>query len=362
MFGKLYLGEIKKHMRPKTIIALAVAFVIFFIIFAVVYNIDLTETLQGSTIDYIDGEGQTVTMTIDEYLAMVQGQQNIFKDITPDNVDSAITDARAELERAKAYDKEHDTNEAYYARSRLTVLEYIKANNINGADMKIEGLGDYKGLNSAEGFVNSYFGILIIILSIYGIVMAAGTYADEYRNGTIKLLMMRPITRNQLTTAKLLASYTVILAYLGITTLIAYAYGAIALKNKSLDVVYMIFNARSVIKTTIGGAMTISMLFSVIYVLTLMTASFSIGTLLRKKTVGIILSFIIFFGIISSIFSSFDMQILTLSANYNLGKYFMFGANNMQYGNFFVSLAVLVVYWAIMLVSTYLVVNKRDIA
>jgi len=192
--------------------------------------------------------------------------------------------------------------------------------------------------------------------------MAAGIFADEYRNGTIKLLMMRPITRNQLTTAKLLAAYSVVLAYLGITSLIAYAYGAIAFKNKSLEVVYQVFNAQSVIKTTIGGAMFANMMFSAIKLLTLITASFTIGTLLKKKTAGIILSFIILFGIVSTIFSSFDFQIITLSANYSLNQYFSFGHNYMQYGNFFVSLAVLAVYWATMLVSTYLVVGKRDIA
>ncbi|NCA92784.1 hypothetical protein EOM82_05985 [bacterium] len=362
MFGKLYLGEIKKQLRPKTIITLAVFFVIFFIIFAIVYNIDLEGMFQENNITTVDEQGQEVEMTIEEFLTMTLNQNNVFKDVNQFNVDIAIDDAKRDLEEAIARDKINNTNEAYYQRGVVTVLEYIKANNINGADMKIEGLADYKGLNSAEGFVSSYFNIVLIILSIYGIVMAAGIFADEYRNGTIKLLMMRPITRNQLTTAKLLGAYTVILGYLGITSLIAYAYGAIAFNNKSLEVVYQVFNARSVIKTTIGGALFTDMVFSTIRVLTLITASFTIGTLLRKKTAGIILSFIIFFGIVSTIFSSFDFQIITLSANYSLNSYFIFGGNNMQYGNFFVSLAVLAVYWAGMLASTYLVVGKRDIA
>lgn len=361
MFGKLYLGEIKKQLRPKAIITLVIFFVIFFVIFAVIYNIDLEKMFQEATISTLDQEGQEVEMTVEDYLEMIQGQGNVFKDVNPQNVDSAIADAKKALDEAVARDKENNTNEAYYARSVVTVLEYIKANNINGADMKIEGLGDYKGLNSAEGFVSSYFNIVLIILSIYGIVMAAGIFADEYRNGTIKLLMMRPITRNQLTTAKLLGAYSVILGYLGITTLIAYAYGAIAFNNKSMEVIYQVFNARSVIKTTMGGTLFVDIMFSVIKLLTLITASFTIGTLLKKKTIGIILSFIILFGIVSTIFSSFDFQIITLSANYSLNSYFSFGVNNMQYGNFFVSLAVLAGYWAIMLVSTYLVVGKRDI-
>lgn len=362
MLSKLYLGEVKKQMRPKAMITLAIFFVIFFIIFAIVYNLDIENLISNEMITTTDENNETIQMPADEFLESIMNQGNDFYDVTSENIDEYIIQAQNDLVNAKKLDKENRTNTAYKSQSILTVLNYLKDNNMEGKDMVIEGTSNYLGLNSAEGFVSTYFSTLILILSIYGIVMAAGIFADEYKNGTIKLLMMRPITRNRLTLAKLLATYTIVLGYLGIMSLIAYAYGAIAFKNLSLKTVYMVFNARYIWQTTAGGALFLNMLLTSIKLLSLLTASFTIGTILRKKTVGIIASFVILFGIVSAIFSSFKMQILTLSANYDLNMYFSFGGGTMPLGNFFTSAGVLVVYWAIMLFATFTVVKKRDIA
>lgn len=362
MFGKLYLGEVKKQMRPKAIITLAIFFIIFFIIFAVIYNVDLDNILSGSNITTTNEYGETIEMPIDEYVALLMNQNNVFYDVNSTNIDEKINQARFNIVEAKQYDKENKTNTTYYAKSVLSVLNYLKTNNIEGKDITVEGTSNYLGYNSTEGFVSSYFDTLILILTIYGIVMAAGIFADEYKNGTIKLLMMRPITRSQLTLAKLLGAYTVVLGYLGVMSLIAYAYGAIAFKNLSLKSVFIVFNATSIIKSTTGSVVFLNMFIKVIKLLTLVTASFTIGTLLRKKTTGIIASFVLLFGIVSAIFSTLGIQIFTLSANYDLGAYFTFGGSVMRFGNFYRSCAVLLVYWAIMLVSTFLVVEKRDIA
>lgn len=362
MFGRLYLGEVKKQMRPKAIITLAIFFVMFFILFAVIYNLDIDSIISGETITTTNADGETVEMPANEYLEMVMNQSNVFFDVTSQNIDERITIAESNLLTAKALDKANKTNTAYAAESQLTVLKYLKANNLNGADIAVEGASNYLGLNSAEGFVSTYFETLVLILSIYGIVMAAGIFADEYKNGTIKLLMMRPITRNQLTLAKLLATYSVVLGYLGIMSLIAYAYGAIAFKNISSAPVLMVFNGKHILESTAGGVLMIRMILTGIKLLSILTASFTIGTLLRKKTVAIIASFIIMLGIISMIFTAFKLQILTFSANYNLGMYFGYAGNTMRFGNFYLSLGILVFYLAAMLVSTFVVVKKRDIA
>lgn len=362
MFGKLYLGEIKKQMRPKAIITLAIFFVIFFVLFAVIYNIDIENIISNETITTTDENGETVEMPADEFLQTVLNQSNVFFGVTAENIDERIAAAQSNLNAAKEYDKANKTNTAYTAKSELAVLNYLKENNLSGADVAVEGASNYLGLNTAEGFVSTYFETLVLILSIYGIVMAAGIFADEYKNGTIKLLMMRPITRNQLTLAKLLATYSIVLGYLGIMSLIAYAYGAIAFKNVSKVAVLMVFNGKHILQSTAGGVVMIKMILTAIRLLSLVTASFAIGTILRKKTIGIIASFIIMFGIISMIFTAFKLQILTLSANYNLNMYFSYGGSTMRFGNFYISLAVLVCYWAAMLVSTFLVVQKRDIA
>lgn len=371
MFGKLYLGELKKLARPKALITLAVLCVVLFIVFAVIYNIDLDKTIDDiyDMVEKIDGEAE-----IEEEEG--GADNNIFNyytdydisEVTPENVDEIIAALNVKKKTYEARNKEKEFKglygtEIHDIKCEITMLEYMKANNVYGK-INVEGYITYYSAKNAEAFALSYFELVARILAIYGIVMAAGLYADEYLRGTIKLIMLRPVTKNQVTTAKLLALFTYLIGILGIASLIGYIYGVIAYKSVSLEKIYVVFNERSVFISTVGGTVFYKMFFAAVKVLSFASLSYAIGTILRKKTPAIILSFIVYLGIISALFTIFGGERFLFSVNTDLSLYFGFiepGKSFINGGNFFLALPMLVIYLAAIISSTYLVVNKRDV-
>ncbi len=368
MFGKLYLGELKKLTRPKALITISVICVVLFILFAVIYNINFDKMIDDIDDMAESVETETGTETgedADEDDGMSDYYTDYISATTPENVDETIANLTATKKEYEALNKQKETKGYFGAQIHeldcgIAMLEYMKANNVYGK-FNVEGYATYYSAKNAEAFALSYFTLVAGILAIYGIVIAAGLYADEYSRGTIKLIMLRPVTKNQVTTAKLLALFTHLIGILGIASLIGYIYGAIAYKSVSLEKIYVVFNGSSVFVSTVGGTVFYKMFFSVVKILSYATLSYAIGTILRKKTPAIILSFIVYLGIISALFSFFDGERFIFSTNTDLSVYFGFGSNFMNGGNFFIALPMLVVYLAAIIVSTYLVVNKRDV-
>ncbi|MCI5790679.1 MAG: ABC transporter permease [Clostridiales bacterium] len=363
MFGKLYLGELKKLARPKALITLAVLCVALFIVFVIIYNMQIEEPLNTlreaaeSTENFTEATGDGVFDYYQDYISAA----------TPENVDELIAELNETKKTYEERNKKKETKGQYGAaikelRCGIAMLEYMKAHNVYGKNLNVEGYASYYAVKNAESFALYYFRTIAAILTIYGIVMAAGLYADEYARGTIKLVMLRPVTKNQVTTAKLLALFTYILGILGVASLLGYAYGAIAYKSVSAEKVYVVFNASSVFACTVGGTVLYKMFFAAVKVLSFASLSYAIGTILRKKTPAIILSFIVYLGIISALFTIFGGERFLFSTNTDLSVYFGFGVGEyINGGNFFLALPLLVIYLAAIISSTYLVVNKRDV-
>ncbi len=363
MFGKLYLGELKKLARPKALITLAVLCVALFIVFVIIYNMQIEEPLNTlreaaeSTENFTETTGDGVFDYYQDYISAA----------TPENVDELIAELNETKKTYEERNKKKETKGQYGAaikelRCGIAMLEYMKAHNVYGKNLNVEGYASYYAVKNAESFALYYFRTIAAILTIYGIVMAAGLYADEYARGTIKLVMLRPVTKNQVTTAKLLALFTYILGILGVASLLGYVYGAIAYKSVSAEKVYVVFNASSVFACTVGGTVLYKMFFAAVKVLSFASLSYAIGTILRKKTPAIILSFIVYLGIISALFTIFGGERFLFSTNTDLSVYFGFGVGEyINGGNFFLALPLLVIYLAAIISSTYLVVNKRDV-
>ncbi len=367
MFGKLYLGELKKLTRPKALITISVVCVVLFIVFAIIYNIninldafvnDMTDIAASIEGEIEVGETDETDDTSGDFADYVFGA-------TPDNIDEKIAYFNAKLKEYQALNKQKEF-EGYYATDiydiecTIAMLEYMKANNVYGK-FNVEGYTDYS-LRNAESFVLGYVELVTAILIIYGIAMAAGLYADEYSRGTIKLIMLRPVTKNQVTTAKLLALFTHLIAIFGIASLMGYVYGAIAYKSISLEKVYVVFNGSGVFASTVGGTVFYKMFFTVVKILSYATLSYAIGTILRKKTPAIVLTLVVYLGIIAALFTFVGGERFIFSTNTDLSVYFGFVKTSfMDGGNFFIALPMLIVYLAVIIVSTYLVVDKRDV-
>jgi len=349
MFGKLYLGEIKKILRPKSLIALAVAIVLFFIIATIAYNVQVTLNL-GT-----DGDAE-VTGTVFEILG---GGYDLSS--TPEQVDQSIIEATENYDEAAVFDKSHKTNQRYAARAILTALRYQKAHGLyKSFTVATSGM---LGGKSAEGFTSVLISMLGMVLLVYGIVLAAGLYADEYKNGTIKLVSLRPVSKNQLTTAKFLAGLTILVGIFLLCVFIAFLYGCAAYGSNSSSVVYMVFNSKSVIKSSVGGVAFLEIVSAAMQVGSLYTLAFALSTITRKKTAAIVLSLLVWLGLAASLLGMISPYIppFLFSPNMSISEFFLLGSNYSVLASFWLTLPMFVFYNGGLIAAMYLVVNKKDV-
>lgn len=358
MFGRIYCGELKKIVRPKAMIVLSVVLLIVLIAYAIFYN--FVGTVTKMVVDSVEGE------EAQEFIPVSVLQQDYT--FNEENVNAGIAMTEAEIQELEERYKTEKTGYNVYpslfsAKARLTALKYVRDNKLYGEDTRVLGVNyTIGGLSlTADGFASDYMSVVVAVMAIYAIVIGAGLLADEMKNGTIKLLLTRPITKNQLLTAKFLAALTVSLGIAALFTLIGFVYGAIAFPVEATKPIYLVFNGTSVFRSTVGGYLFGTFVMSLVRIATMCLIAYFLGTIARKKTTGIIVTIIIHLGIVSAILGLLPVQIALLSPNMGLMNYFSPASSVPIYGNFFISLAVYVAYVAAITFGLYFSVNKRDV-
>lgn len=347
MLGKLVLGEIKKVMRPKSLITIGIIFIVLFVLFAVFYNINW----EGILNDLAEQSGGEVS----EYIEIFNSELSFLKDVDETNINEKIAFYQGEYNKAIEEENGFD----YYYKGVITVLNYVKSNNLYGQTLNIAGESGFTA--SAENFAMTYFSTVLSVLIIYAIVVMVGLYADEYKSGTIKLVMLRPVTQNIVTLSKIIAMFTVLLSLLGITTLVGYLYGLAAFGNVSMTKVLVVFNARHIWQMTYGGYVFLLMLLGSASLLSFGMLAFSLGTILKKKTLAIIIGFVVMLGIISSLLSFIGIDRFMFSKVNDLSGFLQLDYNAPYKANFFIAMPMLIVYNAIMYFGVFFSTNKRDI-
>jgi ABC-2 type transport system permease protein len=348
MLGKLVLGEIKKILRPKSLITIGVVFILLFILFAVFYNINW-EGMLNELSNQTGGE-------VSEYIDIFNSEVEFLKDVDETNVDANIAFYQSQYDKAI----EDENGLDYYYKGVTTVLNYVKANNLYGQDLTIAGETNLRA--SAENFAMTYYSTVITVLIIYAIVVMVGLYADEYKNGTIKLIMLRPVTNNKVMVAKIIAMFTVLCALLGITTLIGFLYGLAAFGSVGMTNVLVVFNARTVWKMTYGGYVFLDMLLKSASLLSFGMLAFSLGTVLRKKTLAILIGFVLLLGIVAGLLSFIGIDRFMFSEVNDLSGFLHLNYGAPYKANFFIAMPMLILYNAIMYFGVFFTTNKRDIA
>ena len=229
------------------------------------------------------------------------------------------------------------------------VLEYRLANSIEPLDG-----------NSRESMIlnsSSVVGAIVVLLTV---IVAAGIVASEFTQGTIKMLLSRPVKRWKILTSKYM---TVILfgIFLMLLGFIASVLGAFLL-YQSGNGAELVWNGKEVVEVSVWGKGLYMLLLSFGNVFVTATFAFMIGSVFRSSSLAIGLSLFIYF---------MGSTLVLLLAKYEVVKYIVFTHMDltihetdfqivegitMQF-----SLAVLAVYVVIFLFVSYTTFIKRDI-
>lgn len=259
------------------------------------------------------------------------------------SVQGELTITKEQLGTTTLVDSERERLE-----DKEKVLEYRLANSIE----PLNG-------NSRESMImnSSGIGSIAVLLTV---IVAAGIVASEFTQGTIKMLLSRPVKRWKILTSKYVTVilFGILLMLIGFIVSIFGAY----LFFQSGQGQELVWNGKEVVEVSVWGKGLYILLLSFGNVFVTATFAFMIGSVFRSSSLAIGLSLFIYF---------MGSTLVMLLAKYEVVKYIVFTHMDLTiYETDFrivegitmsFSLAVLAVYIVIFLIISYTTFIKRDI-
>ena len=226
---------------------------------------------------------------------------------------------------------------------------------------------DIQNTNSLKGILENFysqFGIFLIVV----VVMIAGTIvSEEFNKGTIKLLLVKPYTRNKILLSKAITTFIMIIFIIVITLIMQILIGGIIFGFDSLSepVVAYNFNTNTMEEMNIFTNLGVQTLTQLPMIVLLATLAFAISTIFTNSTLAITISLLGFMSasIINQLAIGYDLQFMKyfVTMNWDLSMYLHGALPYMEGMNMTMSIIICVVYFLIMMIPTFMVFKKRNI-
>lgn len=212
---------------------------------------------------------------------------------------------------------------------------------------------------SRESMMMDTSGFTAIVL-LFTVIVAAGIVASEFSQGTIKMLLSRPVKRWKILTSKFLTVnlFSALLIIVGYLLTISFAF----LFFQTGDGQLLSWNGQEVVEASVIGKSLYMLVLSFGSVFVTSTFAFMIGVVFRSSSMAIGLSLFIYFT---------GTSIVMLLERFAFTKYLVFAHMELtQYETGYkiieditlpFSLAVLSVYIVVFLVTSYWTFIKRDV-
>lgn len=359
MFGKLYAGELKKMFSLKTALIMIAIFIFGFAVITIALN-----SFKDLTVGAIETDGPEVDISIWETFK---------RNISEEQAKAELNVLKAQLKELEKEKKDKGftyymgflagTDGIYNCKSQIAVYKYIIDNGLYNQDLyfydsavfAIGGLID----ESATSFASMMLGVFAFLLSVYALIIGSGAYANEMQNGTLKILLLKPITRNQLTLAKLLAMLTIVVAAVMAVFVFITAFSYIAYDDP-LDTMYYVFNASSVFKAPVSFPLFLAWLDLLLGSLAFGIMAFFFGTLMKKRVFGFVFPYA--FNFAATIASLIGIGRFWITNTVAWSGFFGMGSGISTGSNFFISMPLAIVYFGGMVALSFVVFNRRDVA
>lgn len=206
--------------------------------------------------------------------------------------------------------------------------------------------------------------MLLSLVSLFTIIVAAGILANEFRWGTIKLLLIRPISRTKI----LISKYSAVLVFSFITFLFVLLFswlsGGIFIGFDGINPHIVLEKGDGLEYVPVIGEILTDYGFSLVNLLMMATFAFMISSIFRNSALAIGLAiFLMLAGNqIVFFFVERDWAKYILFANTDLSQYFNGNTPMMEGMTLGFSVTVLIVYYIIFAAIAWIFFAKRDVA
>lgn len=205
---------------------------------------------------------------------------------------------------------------------------------------------------------------LLSIVSLLTIIVAAGIVTNEFKWGTIKLLLIRPISRTKI----LLSKFTAVLIFALVTLLFllvsSWLTGAAFFGIEGWNPSVVMQQGGEYVLVEVGSEIITEYGLGMVNLVMMTTFAFMISIVFRNNAlaVGTAIFLMLAGNTVVGIFSQYDWAKYILFANTDLSQYTNNFGPPIEGMTMGFSISMLVVYFVIFMVLSWLVFTKRDVA
>ncbi len=206
--------------------------------------------------------------------------------------------------------------------------------------------------------------LLLSLVSLLTIIIAAGIVANEFRWGTIKLLLIRPITR----TKALLSKYAAVILFAFFTLLFvllfSYIIGLIFYGFGSFNPHMLVDDGSGLAYVSVISEIVPAYGFKLVNLVMMATFAFAISTIFRNSAlaIGVAIFLMMAANPIMLYFSDRAWAKFILFANTDLSQYTAGSTPFMEGMTLGFSITVLIVYYLLFMALSWAFFTIRDIA
>jgi ABC-2 type transport system permease protein len=204
---------------------------------------------------------------------------------------------------------------------------------------------------------------LISVVTMFTIIVAAGIVAGEFSWGTIKLLLIRPVSRAKILFSKYVATFIFALLMLFSLFLFSVVFGGVIFGFSSIAQPHLVFSGGEVIERNMFSYILMLYSLSSVELLMMVTFAFMISTVFRSSSLAIGLAlFLMFTGTqLVQMLSQYEWVKYILFANTYLVQYIE-GTPIVEGMTMTFSLVMLTIYFVIFNILSWMIFQKRDVA
>ncbi|MFA1822123.1 ABC transporter permease [Virgibacillus oceani] len=203
---------------------------------------------------------------------------------------------------------------------------------------------------------------LVSIISLLTIIVGAGIVSNEYKWGTIKLLLIRPISRSVILLSKFVAVFAFALFTMIFLMLSSLISGAIFFGFEGVNPNIVIETAQGFEHLPIITEILSQYGYKIVNLIMMTTLAFAISTIFKNSSLAIGIGIFLMMGgnMIVGIFAEYDWAKYILFANIDLQQY--------ETGNVLIegmtlgfSITMLFIYFIVFVLFAWLFFTKRDV-
>lgn len=205
---------------------------------------------------------------------------------------------------------------------------------------------------------------LSMLLSLFTIIVAAGILANEFQWGTIKLLLIRPVTRLKILAVKYVTVLLYALTLLIFMFVFSWIVGAILFGVNGFNPSAVVNEYGSYNEVNLLSGILQGFGYKMVNLVMMATFAFMVSAIFRSASMAIGFAiFLMFAGNMIVLFlAEYDFAKYILFANTDLSQY-RDGANQLLEGmSLSFSIVILLVYYVIFLAAAWFSFTKRDVA